>query len=135
MKIRTDYTCPLEIVHDIIKGKWKTIILFQLQSGPVSLTGLEHQIEGINQKMLLEQLRELQQFGLVEKKKYPGYPLHVEYSLSADWGMQMLEALKIMHQNKTAQCPRDSGSLAKFNPESSALKTWETKKTNIFNQI
>ena len=30
MKIRNEYTCPLELVHDIIKGKWKTIIIFQL---------------------------------------------------------------------------------------------------------
>lgn len=30
MKIRNEYTCPLELVHDIIKGKWKTIIIFQV---------------------------------------------------------------------------------------------------------
>lgn len=98
MKIRTDYTCPLEIVHDIVKGKWKPIILFQLKDGPVSLSRLEHGIEGISQKMLLEQLRELQQFGLVEKKKYSGYPLRVEYYLSEARGMRMLDALMIMQQ-------------------------------------
>ncbi|AXU27453.1 transcriptional regulator [Clostridioides difficile] len=31
MKIRDEYTCPLEIVHDIIKGKWKTILIFELK--------------------------------------------------------------------------------------------------------
>ena len=31
MKIREEYTCPLEIVHDILKGKWKTVILYQLK--------------------------------------------------------------------------------------------------------
>lgn len=98
MKIRTDYTCPLEIVHDIIKGKWKTIILFQLKDGAKSLSELEHGIEKINQKMLLEQLKELRAFGLIDKKKYEGYPLKVEYFLTADRGMRMLEALKIMQQ-------------------------------------
>ncbi len=98
MKIRTDYTCPLEIVHDIVKGKWKTIILFQMEYGPVSLSGLQHAINGISQKMLLEQLGELQQFGLVEKKKYSGYPLRVEYSLSEKRGMRILDALKIMQE-------------------------------------
>lgn len=98
MKIRQSYTCPLEIVHDIIKGKWKTIILFQLKNGPVSLSALERGIEGISQKMLLEQLRELQCFGLVEKRNYAGYPLHVEYYLSEKQGMRMLEALNIMQQ-------------------------------------
>ena len=96
MKIRNDYTCPLEIVHDIIKGKWKTIILYQMKDGPKGLAELEREIEGINQKMLLEQLRELIQFGLVEKKSYDGYPLRVEYSITARRGRKMIEAIDIM---------------------------------------
>jgi DNA-binding HxlR family transcriptional regulator len=98
MKIRTDYTCPLEIVHDIIRGKWKTIILFQLRDGGAALAELERGIEGINQKMLLEQLKELQAFGLVEKQVFEGYPLHVEYSLTAPRGRRMLEAVRIMQE-------------------------------------
>ena len=82
MKVRKDYTCPLEIVHDILKGKWKTIILYQMKDGKKSLSELQREIVGISQKMLLEQLGELIQFGLVEKKKYEGYPLRVEYSLT-----------------------------------------------------
>lgn len=96
MKIRSDYTCPLEIVHDIVKGKWKTIILYQLKDASKSLSELEREIEGISQKMLLEQLRELIQFGLVEKKEFEGYPLHVEYSVTERRGKMMLEAIRIM---------------------------------------
>lgn len=96
MKIRDDYTCPLEIVHDIIRGKWKTIILYQLKEGPRSLSQLEREIEGISQKMLLEQLAELKKFGLVQKKEFDGYPLHVEYSLTDRRGRKMVEAVTIM---------------------------------------
>ncbi len=96
MKIRNEYTCPLEIVHDIIKGKWKTIILYQMKDGPLSLSELEKGIEGITQKMLLEQLNELIQFGLVEKKEFQGYPLHVEYSITEKRGKKMIEAISIM---------------------------------------
>ena len=96
MKIRDDYTCPLEIVHDVIKGKWKTIILYQMKVGPKGLAELEREIEGINQKMLLEQLRELIQFGLVEKKTFEGYPLRVEYSITERRGRKMIEAITIM---------------------------------------
>lgn len=96
MKIRDDYTCPLEIVHDIIKGKWKTIILYQMKDGPKGLAELEREIEGITQKMLLEQLRELISFGLVEKKTFVGYPLRVEYSISERRGRKMIEAIDIM---------------------------------------
>ena len=56
MKIRTVCTCPLEIVHDIMRGKWKTIIVFQLRNGGMGLAELERGIEGITQKMLLQHL-------------------------------------------------------------------------------
>lgn len=98
MKVRKDYTCPLEIVHDIIKGKWKTIILFQLKYGKTSLSQLEKDIEGISQKMLLQQLKELQEFGLVDKIVYPGYPLHVDYFLTEAKGKKILEAIQIMQE-------------------------------------
>ena len=96
MKIRDDYTCPLEIAHDIIKGKWKTIIMYKMKDGPKGLSELEHSIEGITQKMLLEQLHELIEFGLVEKKTYDGYPLRVEYSITPRRGVKMIEAINIM---------------------------------------
>ena len=96
MKIREEFTCPLELVHDMIKGKWKSIILWRLRLGPTSLSKLEKDIDGITQKMLLEQLKELTDYGFVEKETFEGYPLHVEYSLTADMGEEILKALKIM---------------------------------------
>jgi DNA-binding HxlR family transcriptional regulator len=97
MKIRTEYTCPLEIVHDILKGKWKTLLIFQLQNGGKSLAELQRDISGITQKMLLEQLAELKKFGVVNKNKGEGYPLHVEYYLT-ERGQQLLQAVIIMQQ-------------------------------------
>lgn len=96
LKIRDEYTCPLELVHDMIKGKWKPIILWRLRLGATTLSKLEKDIDGITQKMLLEQLKELIEYGFIEKKIFEGYPLHVEYSLTSDRGVQILEALRIM---------------------------------------
>ena len=96
MKLRDEYTCPLELVHDMIKGKWKTIIIFQLRNGKCSFSELHHSIAGITQKMLLEHLKELVDYGFVDKKTFAGYPLHVEYFLTEDMGNQILEALRIM---------------------------------------
>ena len=62
MKIRSEFTCPLELVHDMVKGKWKLIIIFNLRKGSCSFSGLLHSIEGISQKMLLEQLNELKEY-------------------------------------------------------------------------
>ena len=97
MKLRESYTCPLELVHDIIKGKWKTILIFQLRNGKCSFSDLHHSIAGITKKMLLEQLRELKHFGLIDKKTYDGYPLKVEYFLTGQ-GEKMLSAIKIMQE-------------------------------------
>ena len=99
MKFRKEYTCPLEIVHDILKGKWKTVIIWQLKYRErASLAQLAQDIKGISQKMLLEQLKELKEFGLVDKKNYAGYPLKVEYFLTGDKGAKIVKALEIMQE-------------------------------------
>ena len=56
MKMRNSYTCPLELTHDIIRGKWKPIILWQLGKRAASPSALQNDIVGIGQKMLLQQL-------------------------------------------------------------------------------
>lgn len=96
MKSRDEYTCPLELTHDLTKGKWKPIILWQLGKGvPQQPSELEKSIKGINQKMLLQQLSELIDVGMVTKIIYEGYPLRTEYSLT-ERGSKMLEAITIM---------------------------------------
>ena len=47
MKMRNEYTCPLELTHDAIRGKWKPIILWQLSKSPQSLSFLRHSIAGL----------------------------------------------------------------------------------------
>lgn len=98
IKIRKNYTCPLELTHDMIKGKWKSIILWRLRLGNTSLSQLKNDINGISQKMLLEHLKELIEYCLVDKKVFDGYPLRVEYFLTEDRGVRILEALTIMQQ-------------------------------------
>lgn len=107
MKIRENYTCPLEIVHDFVKGKWKTILIFKLRHGTQSFSELKRGIEGISEKMLLQQLKELQEFGIIQKTSYEGYPLHVEYFLT-DRGAQLLKAVLIMQEIGVAYM-RDHG--------------------------
>ena len=97
MKIRTEFTCPLEIVTDMIKGKWKTIIIWRLRKGETSLSKLRKDINGITEKMLLENLKELIDVGIVEKYEYEGYPLRVEYYLT-NRGIDILKALEILQQ-------------------------------------
>lgn len=90
MKIRNNPTCPLEIAHDMIRGKWKTIIIFQLRNGVQSLASLKKSINKITEKVLIEQLDELIDYGFISKKSYQGYPRKVEYSLTSR-GKKLLE--------------------------------------------
>lgn len=95
MKMRQEYTCPLELTHDCIKGKWKPIILWQLSKGGCSLSVLKKSILGISQKMLIQHLQELLGCGMVGKKINDGYPLKSEYFLT-ERGNKMFEAISIM---------------------------------------
>lgn len=95
MKIRENYTCPLELTHDITRGKWKPIILWQLGKGTSTMAQLERDIKGVTQKMLSEHLNELLDFRVIAKHTFEGYPLKVEYCLT-ERGHQLLQAITIM---------------------------------------
>jgi len=82
----------------MIKGKWKCIIIWRLRLGPTAPSKLRRDIKGITEKMLLEQLKELVDFQLVNKVEYlSSYPLSVEYSLSPA-GKEVLKSLEIFQQ-------------------------------------
>lgn len=95
MKVRTAYTCPLELTHDIIKGKWKPIILWQLHKGTASLSSLKKSIVGISSKMLIQHLNELITYGMLSKTVTDTYPLKSEYALT-ERGHRLFEAVSIM---------------------------------------
>lgn len=67
----------------VLGGKWKPAILYLISSRTWRFNELNRGIEGITQKMLTQQLRELEQDGLITRKVYPEVPPKVEYSLSS----------------------------------------------------
>lgn len=68
----------------MLEGKWKIVIIVQLfaAKGPLRFSELERRVEGVNQKMLIQQLRQLERDGIVIRKIYPEVPPKVEYTLS-----------------------------------------------------
>lgn len=77
------YSCPVEVTVDLIGGRWKPLILWYLREHGVLRHGqLRRLIPGITQKMLTQQLRRLEDDGLVLRREFPQVPLRVEYRLS-----------------------------------------------------
>ncbi len=87
--------CPVTTALSVIGGKWKVIILWHLQDGVKRFGELQRQVKGISQKMLTQELRDLEETGLVRRKVYPVVPPKVEYSLTdTGWSLKpVLEQL------------------------------------------
>jgi DNA-binding HxlR family transcriptional regulator len=85
-KVRTDRNReePCAVTHALktIGGKWKLIILWRLSHRTYRFGELSRSIPGITQKMLTQQLREMEQDGLVSRRIYPEIPPKVEYSVT-----------------------------------------------------
>lgn len=89
--------CPIEITVNLISSKWKALILRDLMHEPKRFADLSKSIHGISQKMLTQQLREMESDGLVSRKVYPETPPRVEYSLT-EIGMSLKPILDAMHE-------------------------------------
>ena len=74
--------CAVGASIEIFGGKWKSIILFYLLKGPVRFNELQRKVNGITQRMLTKQLRDLEKYELVHRQAYPEVPPRVEYSLT-----------------------------------------------------
>lgn len=83
----------VEKALQMLEGRWKLIILFHLFGGQVlRFSELEKAIDGISQKMLIQQLRQLEQDGIVRRIVHHQVPPKVEYCLT-DWGQSLCPAL------------------------------------------
>ena len=78
----TPYTCGLDAAADVIGGKWKPRILWALHHGPMRFGELRREIAGVTEKMLIQQLRELESRDIVHREVFHQVPPRVEYSLT-----------------------------------------------------
>ena len=77
----------------MLESRWKHVILFHLFGGKtLRFSDLERAVRGISQKMLTQQLRQLERDGIVTRIVHPSVPPKVEYHLT-DWGQSLCPAL------------------------------------------
>jgi DNA-binding HxlR family transcriptional regulator len=74
--------CPVTFTLEKMGGRWKPLILYQLQQGILRYGQLKKSIPGITEKMLVQHLRGLEADGLIIRDVKPVVPPHVEYSLT-----------------------------------------------------
>lgn len=90
-------TCPVETTLRAIGGRWKVLILRELLQGTQRFNQLHRALSGITQKMLTQQLREMEADGLLQRKVYPQVPPKVEYSLTS-LGRSLQPVLDAMYE-------------------------------------
>ena len=93
----TEYQCSMELTLDLIGGKWKALILWHLGENTLRFSELKKTLPQITQKMLTQQLRDLESHGLVHRFIHTQIPPKVEYSLTAA-GKSLLPILSTLCQ-------------------------------------
>lgn len=84
--------CPAQRALETIASKWAVLILHSLLEKPLRFNALQRKLTGISQKVLTEQLRRLERFGIIARTVHPTVPPSVEYSLT-DAGRDLKGAL------------------------------------------
>ena len=101
------FTCGLDAAIAVMGGKWRGLILFALQEGPLRFGELRRAVPDISERVLIQQLRDMEATGLLHREVYQEVPPKVEYSLTGfghsldaaltalgEWGEEHLDRIE-----------------------------------------
>lgn len=95
--VHGEHSCSLKDVLDIIGGKWSMPIIYILSKGKLRFKEIERTIEGINTRMLVKELKNMEANGIVTREVFATVPPTVEYSLT-EKGQKLLPSIKSLHK-------------------------------------
>ncbi len=87
-----DFLCGLDAAIDVVGGKWKALILWALSERPRRFGELRRELDGVTERVLTQQLRELERDGIVHREVFREVPPKVVYSLTVS-GQALDQAL------------------------------------------
>ena len=100
------FSCGLDVTLRLIAGKWKPLIIYFLRERPCRYGELKRAVQGVSDKVLIQQLKELEADGVVRRTDYQEVPPRVDYALTSlgrslsdalaplcEWGSQNLDAV------------------------------------------
>lgn len=97
-------TCPIEDVMRTLSGRWPTLLLYYLKDGTKRFSDLQRDNPTVSHRVLAAELRKLEKAGLVSRIARPGYPLRVEYNLTAP-GRQLVPMIDALADWWEASAP------------------------------
>jgi DNA-binding HxlR family transcriptional regulator len=92
----SENTCSLKDVLEIIGGKWAMPIIYILSKGKLRFKELERSVEGINTRMLVKELKNMEHNGIIKREVFTTIPPTVEYTLT-DKGQKLLPSIISLH--------------------------------------
>jgi DNA-binding HxlR family transcriptional regulator len=92
----SEKSCSLREVLDIIGGKWAMPIIYHLSKGTMRFKELERTVEGINTRMLVKELKNMEVNGIILREVYATVPPMVEYTLTSK-GEKLLPSIVSLH--------------------------------------
>ena len=93
----SEHKCSLKDVLDIIGGKWAMPIIYILSKGKMRFKELERSIEGINTRMLVKELKNMEANGILTREIFATVPPTVEYTLT-DKGEKLLPSIESLYK-------------------------------------
>lgn len=96
-KIPLDINCGVKIAMEVIGGKWKTYIIYELNKGTRRPSELHRLFTDASPRVINQQLKELEMHGMIKKKIFPELPPHAEYSITEE-GKSLMPIIKQLEQ-------------------------------------
>ena len=87
--------CPIRTTIELIGGKWKLLIMYQIANQSIRLSELQRQIPDISEKMLIQELKKLVDSNLVERHNFGEVPPRVTYNLTSN-GLKIMPLIQEM---------------------------------------